>query len=124
MSEIISITRFTFHEGRVEDFKQLFAACVQIARCDTGTRQYEAYLNDDQSTAVVLERYENVSAVRGHITNIGPELLGQIMATATIHQEALGPADKEVRLLAQQSSAQMFTSLKLGTVRDSFGERD
>jgi hypothetical protein len=40
MTELQGIARFTFHEGRVEEFKRLSAQCMQIVETkDTGTLQ-------------------------------------------------------------------------------------
>jgi len=64
MSEIQGIGRFKFHEGNLEEFKRLSAQAIEIARTkDTGTLQYEIYFSDDQSEAIVLERYRNSAAI-------------------------------------------------------------
>lgn len=50
MGELQGIARFTFHEGKVDEFKRLSALCLEIVRAkDTGTLQYETYFNDDES---------------------------------------------------------------------------
>ena len=60
MSELQGIARFKFDDGKLEEFKRLSAQCMQIVRTkDTGTLQYEIYVNDDQSECIVLERYKN-----------------------------------------------------------------
>ena len=57
MDELPGIVRFTFHAGMVEEFKRLSAECIEIVRSkDVGTLQYNAYFNDDESQAIVLER--------------------------------------------------------------------
>jgi quinol monooxygenase YgiN len=67
VSELQGIARFTFHEGKLEDFKPLSAQCVEIVRTnDTGTLQYEIYFNDDQSEWIVLERYKDSEALIQH----------------------------------------------------------
>jgi quinol monooxygenase YgiN len=44
VSELQGIARFTFHEGKLEEFKRLAARCMEIVRTkDTGTLQYEVY---------------------------------------------------------------------------------
>ncbi len=64
MSEIKGVARFKFHEGKVEEFKRLSAQAMDIVRAkDTGTLQYEIYINDDQSECVVYERYRDSRAV-------------------------------------------------------------
>ena len=64
MSELVGIARFTFHEGKVEEFKRLSAQCMEIVRTeDTGTLQYAIYFNDDQSECIVVERYRDSEAL-------------------------------------------------------------
>ena len=42
LSEIRGVARFTFHEGKVEEFKRLCAEFIDIVRAnDTGTLQFE-----------------------------------------------------------------------------------
>ena len=44
MSELLGIARFTFHPGKVADFKRLSEQCMAIVRDqDTGTLQYEQW---------------------------------------------------------------------------------
>jgi len=44
------IARFTFHEGKVDDFTCLSEQCMEIVRTkDNGTLQYDIYFNDDES---------------------------------------------------------------------------
>jgi quinol monooxygenase YgiN len=65
VSELQGIARFRFHEGKVEEFRRLSAQCIEIVRAkDTGTLQYEIFLNDDQSEGIVLERYRDSEAHR------------------------------------------------------------
>ena len=72
MSEIQGIARFTFHEGKVEEFKRLSAQVIDIVRAkDNGTLRYEVYFNDDQSECVVYERYRDSRAVIEHATHVG-----------------------------------------------------
>lgn len=56
VSEFLGIARFTFHEGKVDDFKRLSEQCMEIVRTkDNGTLQYDIYFNDDESEAIVIE---------------------------------------------------------------------
>jgi len=109
VDEIVSITRFSLHEGRADDFKRLFERCREIVeREDTGTLQYQAYLGDDESEAVILERYEDSEAVLEHLAHIGGDLMGQMMATATVQQEALGRPSAELAAAVQEGSVRFF----------------
>jgi quinol monooxygenase YgiN len=68
VSELQGIARFKFHDGKVEEFKRLSARCMEIVRTkDTGTLQYDIYLNDDQSEAMVLRALQGLrGAHRAH----------------------------------------------------------
>jgi len=72
VSELQGIARFTFHEGKLEEFKRLSAQAMEIVRTkDTGTLQYEIYFNDDQSQCIVLERYKDSEALIEHGAHLG-----------------------------------------------------
>ena len=60
MGELHGIVRFTFHAGKVVEFKRLSAECLEIVRAkDVGTLQYDTYFNDDESECIVLERFRD-----------------------------------------------------------------
>jgi epsilon-lactone hydrolase len=89
VSEIQGVARFTFHEGKVEEFKRLSAQVMDIVRAkDTGTLQYEIYFNDDQSECVVYERYRDSEAVIEHATHVG-DLMVAIFATGSVSSQLL-----------------------------------
>jgi quinol monooxygenase YgiN len=98
VSELWGIARFKFHEGKVEEFKRLSAQAMEIVRTkDTGTLQYDVYLNDDQSECVVLERYRDSEAVMEHAANLG-DLFEAVLATVSVvHGELLGEPSDELR---------------------------
>src|SRR3979411_1290423 len=79
VGELQGIARFKFHAGKVEEFKRLSAQCMEIVRTkDTGTLQYDIYLNDAQSEARVLERYTDSEALielTTHLADIGAAIL-------------------------------------------------
>jgi quinol monooxygenase YgiN len=97
VSELWGIARVKFHEGKVEEFKRLSAQLMKIARTkDTGTLQYEIYLNDDESEGIVLERYRDSEALIEHGANQG-DLSAAIFATGTFVGEVLGEPSAELR---------------------------
>ncbi|HEX7992497.1 MAG TPA: hypothetical protein VF506_01160, partial [Streptosporangiaceae bacterium] len=52
--------------------KRLAAPAMEIVRDkDTGTLQFEIYLNDDQSEGVLLERYRDSDTVIEHSAHLG-----------------------------------------------------
>ena len=109
VSELQGIARFTFHEGKLDEFKRLSARAMEIARTrDTGTLRYEIYFNDDQSECIVLERYRDSEALIEHGAHLG-ELAGAILATGSVTSACLGEPSAELRALLAGSPVQLFT---------------
>ncbi len=108
MSELQGIARFTFHEGKVAEYKRLAAQSMEIVRAkDTGTLQYEIYLNDDESECIVLERYRDSEALTEHLANLGE--LGELMlATASVSGELLGEPSAELAANLAGSPVSLF----------------
>jgi quinol monooxygenase YgiN len=109
VGELQGIGRFKFHEGKLEDFKRLSAQCMEIVRAkDTGTLQYEIYLNDDQSEGIVLERYRDSEALIEHAAHLGQ--LGQaILETGWVSGELLGEPSAELKAGSADSPVRLFT---------------
>ena len=108
MSEIQGVSRFKFHEGKVEEFKRLSAQAIDIVRAkDTGTLQYEIYFNDDQSECVVYERYRDSAAVIEHGAHVGA-LMAAIFATGSVSGELLGEPSAELTATTAGSGVPVF----------------
>jgi quinol monooxygenase YgiN len=109
MSELHGIARFKFHEGKLEEFKRLSAQCMEIVRIkDTGTLQYDIYLNDDQSEAIVYERYRDSEALIEHTAHLG-DVGEAILATGSVSGELLGEPSAELRAALAGSPVRLFT---------------
>jgi quinol monooxygenase YgiN len=109
MGELQGIVRFTFHPGKVEDFKRLSAECLEIVRAkDDGTLQYDTYLNADETKCVVLERFRDADALILHSQNMAP-LMEAIMATGDVAGELLGDLSDEMRAQMEGSPVGLFT---------------
>jgi quinol monooxygenase YgiN len=109
MNELRGIARFTFHEGKVEEFKRLSAEAMEIVRAkDTGTLQYDTYFNDDESEAVVLERFRDSEALIEHAANLG-DLMEPILATASVSGQLLGEPSAELRAKLADAGVGVFT---------------
>jgi quinol monooxygenase YgiN len=109
VSELQGIARYTFHEGKLEEFKRLSADAMEIVRTkDTGTLQYEIYFNDDQSEAIVLERYRNSEALIEHLANLG-DLSEAILSTGSVSGELLGEPSAELRANLADVPVRLFT---------------
>ncbi len=108
MDELQGIVRFTFHAGMVEEFKRLSAECMEIVRSkDVGTLQYDTYFNDDESQAIVLERFRDSDALILHGQNMAP-LMEAIMATGTVSGELLGAPNEQLRTQLAGSPVGVF----------------
>ena len=109
MGELQGIARFKFHEGKVEEFKRLSARCMEIVRAkDTGTLQYEVYLNDDESEAIVIERFTGSDALIEHSANLS-DLMESILATGSVFGELLGDPSAEIRERLVGSPVSLFS---------------
>jgi quinol monooxygenase YgiN len=109
VTELQGIARFTFHEGKVEEFKRLSAQCMEIARTkDTGTLQYEIYFNEDESECIVVERYQDSEALMEHAANLG-DLFEAILSTGAVHGELLGEPSDELRAQLTGGPVRLFT---------------
>jgi quinol monooxygenase YgiN len=108
MSELLGIVRFKFHEGKVEEFKRLSARAMEIVRAqDTGTLQYDTYFNDDESEAVVIERFRDSQALIEHGEHVAP-IMEPIIATASVSGELLGELSPELRAKMTGDVPQLF----------------
>ena len=108
MDEIKGIARVKFHPGKVEEWKRLTEQAMEIVRTkDSGTLQYEIFLNEDESEAVVFERYRDADALIEHLANIG-HLMEAFMATATITGEVLGTPNAKMRAMLSGPEPKLF----------------
>ena len=97
MGELQGIVRFTFHAGKVEEFKRLSAECLEIVRTkDAGTLQCDTYFNDDESECIVIERFRDSEALIRHGENLA-HLMDAIVATGSASGELLGEPSTELR---------------------------
>jgi quinol monooxygenase YgiN len=111
MSELLGIARFRFHEGQREEYLRLSDQALEIVRTkDSGTLQYDLYLNDDQSECMFIERYRDSEAAMEHAANVG-HLFAPVLATVSVvHGELLGEASAELRAkLAGSDVPVLFT---------------
>ena len=108
MSELLGIVRFKFHKGKVEEFKRLSDRAMEIVRArDTGTLQYDTYFNEDESEAVVIERFRDSQSLIEHGEHVA-ELMEPILATASVSGELLGELSPELRAKMTGDQPQLF----------------
>jgi quinol monooxygenase YgiN len=96
MSELIGIARFRFHPGKVEEYKRLSEAAMEIVRArEPGTLEYSIFFNADETAAVVIERFRDADALLEHGQNMA-EIGAQVLATGTVEGELLGEVNAEI----------------------------
>ena len=109
MDEIKGIARVKFHPGKVEEWKRLTEQAMEIVRTrDSGTLQYEIFFNEDESEAIVFERYRDADAAIEHFSNIS-HLMEPIMATASVTGEVLGTPNAKMKEMLGEGEPKLFT---------------
>ena len=110
MSELQGVARFEFHDDKLEEFKRLAAQCIEIVRTrDTGTLQYDIYLNGDQSEGIVVERYRDSEALIEHAGHLG-DLNREILATGLVSSVMLGEPSAQLQAMMAGSEVRLFTA--------------
>jgi quinol monooxygenase YgiN len=98
MNEIKGVARARIRPGKLAEYKRLCEEAMEIVRTkDTGTLQYEIFFNEDESEAIVYERYRDIDAALEHFSHIG-HLMEPLMETAAVSGELLGKRDPKMQL--------------------------
>ena len=109
MTELLGIARLTIREGKLEEFKRLSAKCMEVVRTkDTGTLQYDLFLDRDGAEAVVIERYRDSQALLEHTANLG-ELSAALFEVCTGAGELLGTPSPELTKALEGSPVRILT---------------
>ena len=70
--------------------------------------QYEIFFNEDESEAVVFERYRDADAAIEHFSNIS-HLMAPILATASVTGEVLGTPNAKMKEQLGKGEPKLFT---------------
>jgi len=109
MTEIQGIGRLKIHDGRLEEFKRVASQFMRVARTkDTGTLQYELYLNKHETECLVLERYRDVHALLEHASNVSG-LMDALLQTCAGSSVVCGTATPELIEALAATPLQLFT---------------
>jgi quinol monooxygenase YgiN len=109
MGELLGIARFRFHPGKVDEYKRLSAEAMDIVRAkERDTLEYAIYFNEDETEAVVIERFASSEALLEHGANMS-EISAKVLATATVEGELLGEPNEELRAKLTGPEPQLFT---------------
>jgi quinol monooxygenase YgiN len=108
MNEIKGIARVKFHPGKLEEWKRLTAEAIEIVRTkDSGTLQYEIFFNEDESEAIVFERYKDAVSALEHFANIS-HLMEPLMGTASVTGEVLGTPNTGMREALKKGGPKLY----------------
>jgi len=96
MKKIQVTARLKIHEGKFEEFKEWAKECMTSTKSkDTGTLQYDWFLNADQTECVARETYLDSNAVLEHVGNLG-EILGRVPEIGDLSLEVYGNPSEEL----------------------------
>ena len=109
MDEIKGIARAKIRPGKLDEYKRLCAEAMEIVRAkDRGTLQYEIFFNEDESEAIVFERYRDADAAIEHFAHIS-HLMEPLLATAAVTGEVLGTPNAKMRAELGKGGPLLFT---------------
>lgn len=110
LGEILGIARFKFHPGKVEEYKRLSAEAREIVKAkDSGTLQYDVYFNEDESEAIVIERFRDSEALIEHGEHMADITEAVLQTAAAVEGEVLGNASAELRGRLTEGPVRLFT---------------
>jgi quinol monooxygenase YgiN len=109
VSELQCVARLKIHDGKLEEFKRLAAKCAEVVRTkDTGTLQYELYLNRDHTECLAFERYRDSQALLDHFEHLG-DTMTAIFQTCSGSGEVCGTPSPELIEQLRDSPIQVYT---------------
>src|ERR1700752_3468975 len=95
---------------------RLAAKCVELVRTkDTGTLQYELYLNSDNTECLVVERYRDSQALLDHHKNLG-DTMAAILQTCSGSGEICGTPRPELIAQLKGSPMQVYKPFQVNEV--------
>jgi len=112
MSALQVTARLTIHEGKLAEFKEVAAACMESVReKDTGTLQYDWFFNADETECVVRETYRDSGAVLEHIGNLG-ETMGALLSVCDMDLEVYGSPTQELAEASKELAPTVYSPLQ------------
>lgn len=111
MSGLQVTARLSIHDGKLDQFKDVAARCMELVRAkDTGTLQYDWFL--DGSECVVREAYRDSDAVFEHMNNLG-ETLNELLSLCDMDLEIYGSPSQELIEATSGMGARILAPLQL-----------
>jgi quinol monooxygenase YgiN len=112
MSALQVTARLKIHEGKLAEFKEVAAQCMQSVReKDSGTLQYDWFFNADETECVVRETYRDSDAVFEHIGNLG-DTMGALLSVCDMDLEVYGSPSAELVAATAEMAPKLYSPLQ------------
>ena len=80
MSDVVSwVVEFSIKPGQLDTFKALVEELVQSTRNEPNTLAYEWFLDEDNSSCHVYERYADSVATMAHLATFGEKFAERVL---------------------------------------------
>ncbi|NNE34141.1 MAG: hypothetical protein HKN13_02825 [Rhodothermales bacterium] len=111
MNTIHSSAWLKIHPGKLDEFKDVARRCMESVRTkDTGTLQYDWFLNDAGTVCAVREAYRDSDAVFEHMGNLG-DTLGDLMAVCEMDLEIYGTPSQPLIDALTEAGAKFYVPM-------------
>lgn len=111
MNNIQVTARLKIKQGKTAEFKDVAGKCIELVRTrDTGTLQYDWFVNDAGTECVVRETYRDSEAVFEHMGNLG-DTLGELLSLCSMDLEVYGSPSNALRDAATEMGGKIFAPL-------------
>ena len=112
MSALQVTARLSIHEGKLDEFRDAAARCMQSVReKDSGTLQYDWFFNADHTECVVRETYQDSQAVFEHMGNLG-EALEALLGVCDMDLEVFGSPSAELVEATTNMAARIYSEFQ------------
>jgi len=113
MAQVQAMTRLRIHDGKLSEFKEVAARCIDSVRAkDEGTLQYDWFLDAAGTECVVRETYRDSDAVFEHMANLG-DTLGELLALCKMELEIYGSPSAALAGAMTDVGARIYAPLSL-----------
>jgi quinol monooxygenase YgiN len=113
MSQLQVTARLKIHGGKLAEFKEVASRCMESVRTrDTGTLQYDWFLNNEGTECVVREAYRDSDAVFEHIGNLG-DTLAEVLALCDMELEIYGTPTQALIDATAEMAPRIFAPLSI-----------
>ncbi len=100
-------------EGKLEDFKQLAAELIKLAReKDTGTLKYDWFISSDQTECEIREEYKSSEASIEHMVNLGGTVTKFLNEFPLEHMKAYGDPSPQLLEMTKGLDIKVYSFLQ------------